>query len=192
MKKQKIVLFISALAIIVLVSGFVSTIVLAAWPFVDVSPGDWFYTSAKWLYDNGITTGYEDNTYRPNNNVTRAEMAAFLHREAGALIAAGAHVEPKSGGGFEITEWFNNVNGLEPTHNWFAGHGINFHFDMDGRFPMCTVDMDDSIDAVCSAQMGEEQVLIQVWDISSETLLQPIGFWVIVVGNSATISEAYP
>jgi len=31
-----------------------------------------------WLSDNGITSGYPDGTYRPENGVTRAEMAVFL------------------------------------------------------------------------------------------------------------------
>ncbi|MCK4827346.1 S-layer homology domain-containing protein, partial [bacterium] len=30
------------------------------------------------LYDQGITGGYPDGTYRPENQVSRAEMAVFL------------------------------------------------------------------------------------------------------------------
>ena len=30
------------------------------------------------LFDQGITSGYPDGTYRPENQVTRAEMAVFL------------------------------------------------------------------------------------------------------------------
>lgn len=30
------------------------------------------------LYDKGITSGFHDGTYRPENQVTRADMAVFL------------------------------------------------------------------------------------------------------------------
>jgi hypothetical protein len=36
-----------------------------------------------WAAENGITTGYPDGTYRPDDPVTRGEMAVFLKRAAG-------------------------------------------------------------------------------------------------------------
>jgi hypothetical protein len=32
------------------------------------------------MYEDGITTGYSDGTYRPSENVTRGQMAAFIVR----------------------------------------------------------------------------------------------------------------
>jgi hypothetical protein len=32
------------------------------------------------MYEEGITTGYADNTYRPSQPVTRGQMAAFIIR----------------------------------------------------------------------------------------------------------------
>jgi hypothetical protein len=32
------------------------------------------------MKDAGITTGYPDGTYRPENPVKRSEMAAFIYR----------------------------------------------------------------------------------------------------------------
>ena len=49
-------------------------------PFSDVSPSSFFCKYIKRLFELGITTGYSDGTYRPNNTVTRAQMAAFLAR----------------------------------------------------------------------------------------------------------------
>jgi Tol biopolymer transport system component len=46
-------------------------------PFSDVS-GHWAEIFIEELYDQGITGGYPDGTYRPENRVTRAEMAVFL------------------------------------------------------------------------------------------------------------------
>ena len=53
-------------------------------PFVDISsfPAV-FQDSIKALAASGITTGTTPNTYSPNNNVTRAQMAVFLARALG-------------------------------------------------------------------------------------------------------------
>jgi len=40
--------------------------------------GHWAEIFIEELYDQGITGGYPDGTYRPENRVTRAEMAVFL------------------------------------------------------------------------------------------------------------------
>ncbi len=53
-------------------------------PFVDV-PADSYYSDAvAWMLESGITTGTSSTTYSPNNTVTRAQMAAFQWRAAGA------------------------------------------------------------------------------------------------------------
>ena len=52
----------------------------AASPFPDV-PTDWgLYESVTWLSQSGITTGYADGSFRPNEPVQRQHMAAFLYR----------------------------------------------------------------------------------------------------------------
>jgi hypothetical protein len=46
-------------------------------PFNDLA-GHWAEAWMEELYDEGMTSGYPDGTYRPENQVTRAEMAVFL------------------------------------------------------------------------------------------------------------------
>jgi hypothetical protein len=49
--------------------------------FADVPNDYWAYKEISALAANGITTGYkEDNTFRPQNAVTRAQFSAFLYR----------------------------------------------------------------------------------------------------------------
>jgi hypothetical protein len=50
--------------------------------FPDVPDTHWAFSYVQRLYEGGITTGFGDGTYRPENNTTRAEMAAFLLRTA--------------------------------------------------------------------------------------------------------------
>jgi hypothetical protein len=40
--------------------------------------GHWAEAWIDALFDEGITAGYPDGTYRPSNPVNRAEMAVFL------------------------------------------------------------------------------------------------------------------
>jgi uncharacterized repeat protein (TIGR02543 family) len=51
-------------------------------PFLDVTPDMWSCGYIKRLYELGITTGYQDGTYRPYDLVPREQMAAFLVRAA--------------------------------------------------------------------------------------------------------------
>src|SRR5699024_10639875 len=49
-------------------------------PFKDLSRADPFYKEITWLADQGITTGYDDGTFRPGNKISREATAAFLYR----------------------------------------------------------------------------------------------------------------
>ena len=52
--------------------------------FSDVTdPTAFYYEPIYWAVDEGITTGYSDNTFRPNNNCNRAAVVTFLWRLAG-------------------------------------------------------------------------------------------------------------
>jgi hypothetical protein len=44
-------------------------------------------TSIRHLVATGITTGYDDGTFRPSNSVTRDQMASFLARHLDVLVA---------------------------------------------------------------------------------------------------------
>lgn len=57
----------------------VAPLAFAASCFPDVG-GHWAESFICWLANNGITSGYPDGTYRPDNNVSRAEMAVFIQR----------------------------------------------------------------------------------------------------------------
>ena len=52
-----------------------------AWKtFRDVPPTDWAYTLINRVAGAGWINGYEDGTFRPNNNITRAEVVAIVNR----------------------------------------------------------------------------------------------------------------
>ena len=51
--------------------------------FGDVSSTQWFYDYVKVAVDNGVIRGYEDATFRPNNDVKYSEMIAMIIRAMG-------------------------------------------------------------------------------------------------------------
>lgn len=51
-------------------------------PFTDVKGGA-FYNAILWAVENGITNGYANGEFRPNNTCTRAQGVTFLYRGIG-------------------------------------------------------------------------------------------------------------
>lgn len=43
--------------------------------FNDVEPGQWYYPYIAWAKENQVVNGYEDGTFRPNQNISRREIA---------------------------------------------------------------------------------------------------------------------
>ena len=56
---------------------------LAASCFTDTD-FHWAETYVCWLFNNGISSGYPDGSFRPDNTITRGEMAVMLQQVAGA------------------------------------------------------------------------------------------------------------
>ena len=128
----------------ILVAGIllIALPVAALAAFSDVPTSHTHYAGITFVEQKGITTGYSDGTFRPDNNVTRGQMATFLQRTSGVLVAAGAHVnkpfiviQPMS-----ITRSFNNVNGLAPTftHDDVGEYTIDFKFPTAARYVQVT------------------------------------------------------
>lgn len=55
---------------------------LGASSFPDVSPNTWYSRAVAWAASKGIVLGYSDGSFRPNEAVTREQMAAILLRYA--------------------------------------------------------------------------------------------------------------
>ncbi|HMA38255.1 MAG TPA: S-layer homology domain-containing protein, partial [Chloroflexia bacterium] len=46
--------------------------------FADVCPSDYFFTPVQYLVNHGALSGYGDNTFRPYNNTTRAQLVKIM------------------------------------------------------------------------------------------------------------------
>ena len=47
--------------------------------FIDIMPHQWFASYVSWASGNGIVKGYDDMDFRPNNTITRQEMAVMIN-----------------------------------------------------------------------------------------------------------------
>ncbi len=52
-------------------------------PFTDLEESHWAYNEIVSLQNWGIVQGYEDNTYRPQSNITRAEVMTVINKLLG-------------------------------------------------------------------------------------------------------------
>lgn len=79
--------FLTALTILALM--FLNSTVLAAQAFTDIDSNHWAYWYVKTLSEEGVVVGYPDGTFRPDNNITRAEFATMaikaLHQDKAVI-----------------------------------------------------------------------------------------------------------
>ncbi|GAA5519111.1 hypothetical protein Lsed01_01549 [Demequina sediminis] len=90
-------------------------------PFVDVTPTSTeFYTEIVWMYQEGLSTGWETaagREYRPLSHVKRDAMAAFLYRFAGSPAWEDPAQSPFVDVTPDSTEFFTEIT-------WLADTGI--------------------------------------------------------------------
>ena len=58
--------------------------------FADVSAGAYYYDAVLWAAEQGIAKGTSETAFSPNRTVSRAQVAAFLYRAAGAPAVSGS------------------------------------------------------------------------------------------------------
>lgn len=99
-----------ALKIVLLASMDESDITSSNNDFGDVYGSDWFVEYIGYAADNGIVSGYTNGTFRPGNDITRAEAAKII-----ASLHAGQsqQFEEPSNGEEEITEQHNEEESTE-------------------------------------------------------------------------------
>lgn len=52
-------------------------------PFLDVTPGSWYYSNISTAYDRGLMSGYGNGYFGPEDQVTRAQMVTALAKLVG-------------------------------------------------------------------------------------------------------------
>ena len=89
--------------------------------FKDVEAGTWYTDAVAWAEEVGVVKGYEDATFRPDNKITRQEMAVMLARYAEKV--AGLKIEAEGNlnsyaDGSTVADWARDAI------VWFVDTGI--------------------------------------------------------------------
>lgn len=101
-------------------------------PFVDVTPGQPFFSDISWMWSANLSVGYRNGggrpSYGPTDPVSRQAMASFLYRLSGATfsppaVASFADV-PTSSPFYTAIEWMKST-GLSVGYT--ASDGSTFH-----------------------------------------------------------------
>ncbi len=90
-------------------------------PYTDISSIHYAYKAMLWATQNGYAEGYVDNgvrTFRPNQNVTRQEMAVFLWRAAGKPTNYNSLNLNAYADGYMVYDW------AQPAMRWAIARGV--------------------------------------------------------------------
>lgn len=99
----------------------------AAEMFTDVAPGDWYADAIAWAASEGVAEGYEDGSFRPNDAITREQLAAMLWRYAGS---------PGSDGALSaFVDWADTSSWAQQAMSWAVAQGLITGVDSDSLSP---------------------------------------------------------
>ena len=90
-------------------------------PYTDISSIHYAYKAMLWATQNGYAEGYVDKgvrTFRPNQNVTRQEMAVFLWRAAGKPTNYNSLNLNAYTDGYMVYDW------AQPAMRWAIARGV--------------------------------------------------------------------
>jgi len=93
--------------------------------YSDVNSSDWYYQFVKAAAAANIVTGYEDGGFKPNNTITRQEMAAIIVRAFKAKGVELPAAEPAFADNDEIGDWAKEYVGVLTSLGIVQGRGEN-------------------------------------------------------------------
>lgn len=86
--------------------------------FSDISSIHYAYNAMLWAVQNGYAEGYPNGTFRPNQYVTRQEMAVFLWRAAGKPTGYNTLNLNNYNDGNQVYDW------AQPAMRWAVATGV--------------------------------------------------------------------
>ena len=84
------------------------------YPFSDVPGGSWYADGVYWARLEGVVGGYGNNTFGPDDPVTREQAVTILWRQTGSPAASAGDFSDEDG----IADWAASAAG------WALGTGL--------------------------------------------------------------------
>ncbi len=85
--------------------------------FKDVDPNAWYSGAVGFMQQFGILSGYDDGTFRPNYQVTRAEFATMAYLASQATEKSAAQFSD-----VDTQHWANGYIGYAKEKGWVSGY----------------------------------------------------------------------
>ena len=128
------------------------------YPFTDLKDDQYYAEPAKYLYEEGIMSGYEDGTFKADRIVTRAEMAALICRLMGAEEYAQTYYKGKTTDATQdvsANHWASGYIAFAVDYGIISGDG-NGRFRPEDKVSyneaykliVCAVGLDDEVEHV--------------------------------------------
>ncbi|MFY0543139.1 S8 family peptidase [Brevibacillus sp. H7] len=92
-------------------------------PFYDLSRSHWAYNEVAQAYRLGILQGYPNKTIKPNQAITRAEMALMVARAQNALLYKRSTSSYRD---VPVTHWASPAIEALTSRRWLNGYGSTF------------------------------------------------------------------
>ena len=100
-------------------------------PFADVPTNHYFYKEITWMKASGVSTGWSDSTFRPNEPVLRESMAAFMKRYSAQVCSVDVSATKS------FTDTSNSI--FASQISWMGGAGISTGYSDGSYRPFETV-----------------------------------------------------
>jgi len=104
----------------VLITSLAASTVASAATFPDM-PNDWTTAALENAVTNGLLGGFDDGTIRPNDNITRAQMATIVVRSFGATESADISIFSD----VTSTDWYYDAFSKAVQMKAFNGNDLN-------------------------------------------------------------------
>ncbi len=117
-------------------------------PFSDVPTSHPHYTEIAWMWEQGISTGWPDGTYRPSQQVDRDAMAAFFYRYQGEPAYTAPAVSP-------FTDIWPSIQFYKEM-SWMKATGISTGWP-DGTYRPWDTTLRDAMSAFIYRVAGEPE-----------------------------------
>ncbi len=95
--------------------------------FKDVTSANWYCDAVRYTYKNGIFSGYDDESFAPQNNLTREQLVALLYRIEGQPSVSGLS---NNFSDVPNGQWYTNAIKWASGNNIVKGYGGTTKFGL--------------------------------------------------------------
>ncbi len=123
-------------------------------PFKDLAKGRYCTDAVIWAYNTGVIQGYSDNTFRPDQLITREQLATMLYRYA----CVNGYADPAEKNTLALLRFSDRRSVSEfakPAMRWAVANGV-----INGKTSITLVPQGDATRAQCATMLARFDRLI--------------------------------